>query len=74
MSPALKPDAPSASRNDPAKPPIRLLFIEDSENDVMLLLHHFRNAGYAPTFRQRRVIQAKCARRCSGSAGTCHPV
>ena len=52
MSPALKPDAPSASRDDPAKPPIRLLFIEDSENDVMLLLHRFRNAGYAPTYLQ----------------------
>ena len=52
MSTALKPDAPSASRDDPAKPPIRLLFIEDSENDVMLLLHRFRNAGYAPTYLQ----------------------
>ena len=52
MSTALKPDAPSASRDDPAKPPIRLLFIEDAENDVMLLLHRFRNAGYAPTYLQ----------------------
>jgi len=52
MSIAFKPDAPSASRDDPAKPPIRLLFIEDSENDVMLLLHRFRNAGYAPTYLQ----------------------
>lgn len=52
MSPAIKPDAPLEGPESPAKPPIRLLFIEDSENDVLLLLHHFRNAGYAPTFRR----------------------
>ena len=52
MSPAIKPDAPQEDPESPTKPPIRLLFIEDSENDVLLLLHHFRNAGYAPTFRR----------------------
>ncbi|WP_374265015.1 histidine kinase [Zoogloea sp.] len=52
MSPALKPDAPSAGADCQPKPPIRLLFIEDAENDVILLLHRFRNAGYAPTYLQ----------------------
>ena len=52
MFPAIKPDAPQEDPESPTKPPIRLLFIEDSENDVLLLLHHFRNAGYAPTFRR----------------------
>lgn len=50
MPAALKPAA-VASRPK-AKPPIRLLFIEDSEDDVILLLHRFRDAGYAPTYRQ----------------------
>lgn len=52
MSSALKLDAPSANAGNPAKPLIRLLFVEDSENDVILLLHRFRNAGYAPTYLQ----------------------
>ncbi len=52
MSTAQKPDVPSLSPVGPAKPPIRLLFIEDAENDVILLLHRFRNAGYAPTYLQ----------------------
>ena len=51
MPAALKPAVEVAPRPK-AKPPIRLLFIEDSENDVILLLHRFRDAGYAPTYRQ----------------------
>jgi len=47
-----KPDAPANDAAGVVKPPIRLLFIEDSENDVILLLHHFRRAGYAPTYLQ----------------------
>lgn len=50
MPPAIKPDAPRGEPDSTAKPPIRLLFIEDSENDVLLILHQFRNAGYAPTY------------------------
>ena len=52
MFTALKPDAPLNDANEAPKPPIRLLFIEDAENDVLLLLHRFRNAGYVPTYRQ----------------------
>ena len=52
MPPAIKPDAPLEGPESSCKPPIRLLFIEDSENDVLLILHHFRNAGYAPVFHR----------------------
>ncbi len=52
MFTALKPDAPLKDVSNSPKPPIRLLFIEDSENDVLLLLQRFRNAGYAPIYRQ----------------------
>lgn len=48
MTTATASCSPAAS----TKPPIRLLFIEDSENDVLLILHRFRNAGYAPTYLQ----------------------
>lgn len=34
------------------KPPISLLFIEDSESDMHLLLQRFRSAGYAPRHRR----------------------
>ena len=43
---------PAAPKPPAAKPPIRLLFIEDAEDDVILLLRRFRDAGYAPTYRQ----------------------
>ena len=43
---------PAAPKPHAAKPPIRLLFIEDAEDDVILLLRRFRDAGYAPTYRQ----------------------
>ena len=50
------PDAPQTDAltegGDAPGQPIRLLFIEDSENDMLLLLHHFRSAGYAPHFRR----------------------
>lgn len=52
MPAALKPAAADVASRPKAKPPIRLLFIEDSEDDVILLLHRFRDAGYAPTYRQ----------------------
>lgn len=52
MFTALKPDGPLKDVSNSPKPPIRLLFIEDSENDVLLLLQRFRNAGYAPIYRQ----------------------
>ncbi len=52
MPAALKPTTADLASRPKAKPPIRLLFIEDSENDVILLLHRFRDAGYAPTYRQ----------------------
>jgi PAS domain S-box-containing protein len=52
MFTALKPDAPLKDVSEAPKPPIRLLLIEDAENDVLLLLHRFRNAGYAPIYRQ----------------------
>jgi hypothetical protein len=69
MSPAIKPDAPPEDPESPTKPPIRLLFIEDSENDVLLLLHHFRNAGYAPTYLSRGVIQRNARGAGAGALG-----
>jgi PAS domain S-box-containing protein len=32
--------------------PLRLLIVEDSEDDAFLLAHHFRHAGYALTLRR----------------------
>ena len=62
MPAALKPAVEVAPRPK-AKPPIRLLFIEDSENDVILLLHRFRDAGYAPTYRYSGDAVAYCQQR-----------
>ena len=79
MFTALKPDAPLKDASDASKPPIRLLFIEDAENDVLLLLHRFRNAGYAPTYRQvaseddmRRALQERLKERIPVGEGVSH--
>ena len=32
--------------------PLRVLIVEDSENDTLLLLRLLRKGGYAPTYRQ----------------------
>ena len=31
--------------------PLRLLLVEDSENDALLLVEHLRAGGYAPEFK-----------------------
>lgn len=53
---APRPTAPSIETGTASKPLIRLLFIEDSENDTLLLLQRFRSAGYTP--RHRRIVSA----------------
>ena len=57
MSIAPRPAAPPIETASPSKPPIRLLFIEDSENDTHLLLQRFRSAGYTP--RHRRLVSTE---------------
>lgn len=52
MSIAPRPEAPPIETGSTSKPSIRLLFIEDSENDTLLLLQRFRSAGYAPRHRR----------------------
>ena len=32
--------------------PLRILFIQDSEDDVCLLIHQLRQGGFAPTFER----------------------
>ena len=52
MPTAPQVDVASPAPEAPSSKTLRLMFIEDSENDVLLLLHHFRKAGYNPSYRQ----------------------
>lgn len=45
--------APSIQRTEPAGAPIRILIVEDSEDDALLVLRELRHAGY--TFTHQRV-------------------
>lgn len=60
MSIAPRRTAASVAAGIADKPLIRLLFIEDCDNDVRLLLRRFRAAGFAP--RHRRVTSAAVLR------------
>lgn len=52
MPTATQVDVASTAPEAPSSKTLRLMFIEDSENDVLLLLHHFRKAGYDPSYLQ----------------------
>jgi PAS domain S-box-containing protein len=51
MSIVPRPAASPIEEGSAGKPTISLLFIEDSDSDVRLLLQRFRAAGYAPRHR-----------------------
>lgn len=38
--------------------PLRVLIVEDSENDTLLLIHELRRAGYAPTYERVESLEA----------------
>lgn len=60
MSIAPQPDTSHTKASCHPEHPIRLLFIEDSENDTALLLQRFRAAGYTPF--HRRVVSESMLR------------
>jgi len=60
-------NAPPRTRNDIHGTPIRILLVEDSEDDALLLLHTLRQGGYEPAFERvetREGMKSALENRC----------
>ena len=52
--------------------PLRALIVEDSEDDVLLLVHELQRGGYAPIFERVETAEAMTA-ALKGQQVTCSP-
>jgi putative nucleotidyltransferase with HDIG domain len=56
--------APGPSASEPV--PLRVLIVEDSESDAVLMLHHLKARGYAPEFERVETAESMRAALLSG--------